>query len=102
MSRIALLTGLVCLCAMPVAGVTYFVSQSGNEGWDGLTPGSAWKSSDNGDIKGLLAPGGSVLIMPGTYLADLRGSDEGHSLHHNLTRMIFFVSTRSRAFRRMK
>jgi len=68
--RIVLLTVLLCLCALPVGAVSYFVSFSGNDGANGLAPGSAWRSPDNGDIKGVLAPGDSVLIMPGVYIPD--------------------------------
>jgi uncharacterized repeat protein (TIGR01451 family) len=68
--RIVLITILLCLYAPPAGAVSYFVSTSGDDDSDGLTVGTAWKSPDNGDIKGLLAPGDTIFIEPGTYMPD--------------------------------
>ncbi|MFH1314564.1 MAG: right-handed parallel beta-helix repeat-containing protein [Candidatus Eisenbacteria bacterium] len=47
---------------------SYYVSLSGDDDNDGLSPGSEWLSIDNGDQKSILAPGDTVNILPGTYL----------------------------------
>ena len=70
MRRTVLLAILLCLYALPLGAVNYFVSTSGNDGSDGLSPGAAWKSPDNGDITAVLAPGDSVLIRSGVYIPD--------------------------------
>ncbi|MHB1459557.1 MAG: right-handed parallel beta-helix repeat-containing protein, partial [Armatimonadota bacterium] len=48
-------------------GRTFYVSPSGNDLNDGLTLNTAWKSINNGDVKGLLGPGDTVVIKAGTY-----------------------------------
>jgi len=50
-----------------VSGTVYWVSPSGNDDNDGLDSTTAWVSIDNGDVKGLLTPGDTVNILPGTY-----------------------------------
>ena len=49
-----------------VAG-NYFVSTTGNDANDGLTPATAWATIDNGDRLKVLVPGDLVLVQPGTY-----------------------------------
>ncbi|MGD9140686.1 MAG: right-handed parallel beta-helix repeat-containing protein, partial [bacterium] len=51
-------------------GTDYYVSTGGDDDNDGLSPGSAWATLDNGDQKGLLVPGDTVNILPGTYHID--------------------------------
>lgn len=58
---------IVLLLAGPAVSATYYVSPTGNDDDDGLSTGTAWESIDNGDQKGLLVPGDTVNILPGTY-----------------------------------
>ncbi|MCB2230792.1 right-handed parallel beta-helix repeat-containing protein [bacterium] len=59
------------LAATLVAGggnaATYYVSPTGNDGANGQSVGAAWLTIDRGDRMGVLAPGDTVLILPGTY-----------------------------------
>ncbi|MFH1312628.1 MAG: right-handed parallel beta-helix repeat-containing protein [Candidatus Eisenbacteria bacterium] len=48
-------------------GTSYYVSPSGDDDNDGLTPGTAWISLDRGDQLAVLAPGDTVNVLPGTY-----------------------------------
>lgn len=52
---------------LPVGGTVYWVSPIGNDSNDGLDSTTAWFTIDNGDRKGLLDPGDTVFILPGTY-----------------------------------
>jgi len=54
----------------PHVPTNYYVSPSGDDDNDGLDTVSAWASIDNGDIKGILAPGDTVYILPGSYTTD--------------------------------
>ncbi len=47
---------------------SYYVSPTGDDDADGLTPGTAWLSIDNGDQKSILVPGDTINVLPGTYL----------------------------------
>lgn len=47
----------------------YHVRPDGDDSADGLTQQTAWRSIGNGDEKGLLAPGDTVLVEPGSYPA---------------------------------
>ena len=58
----------------PGNGTTYYVSTSGNDDNDGKSLDKAWKSITNGDAKGLLKPGDTVVVAAGTYpQADYQG-----------------------------
>jgi hypothetical protein len=60
------------LVLAPVAtglAVNYYVSPSGDDLDDGLSEAAAWCSIDRGDELGILAPGDTVNILPGDYLA---------------------------------
>jgi len=47
---------------------TYYVSDAtGSDSNNGLSPGTAWKTIGRGDALGILNPGDTVLIAPGTY-----------------------------------
>lgn len=46
---------------------TYYVSPSGNDGYSGLRTTSPWRTINNGDVKGLLQPGDTVIVAAGTY-----------------------------------
>jgi len=59
---------LVSLLGVSAGATTYYVSPSGNDDNDGLDSTTAWLSIDNGDLKGLLGPGDTVNILPGTYI----------------------------------
>lgn len=55
---------------LPGIGKTYYVrpaSEGGSDSNDGLTPETAWANIDNGDIKRLLKPADTVIIMAGSY-----------------------------------
>ncbi len=58
---------LVQLLALQAEGTNYYVSPSGDDDNNGLDSTTAWLSIDNGDQKGLLGPGDTVNILPGTY-----------------------------------
>ncbi len=51
-----------------VGATTYYVSPTGNDFDDGLSSESAWLSLDNGDQTGVLVPGDTVYVLPGTYV----------------------------------
>jgi uncharacterized repeat protein (TIGR01451 family) len=70
MRKVICLTLVLCLHALPASALNYYVSTTGNDGADGLAAGTAWRSLDNGDAKGLLAPGDTVFVEPGTYMPD--------------------------------
>jgi len=46
---------------------SYYVSPTGNDGADGLTPGTAWATIDNGEDRGVLGPGDTINVLAGTY-----------------------------------
>ncbi|MBI2842241.1 MAG: carboxypeptidase regulatory-like domain-containing protein [Armatimonadetes bacterium] len=61
------LLALAQLAAVAV-GTTYYVSTTGNDGNDGLSPSTAWATIDKGDRDSILNPGDTVIIGAGTYL----------------------------------
>jgi len=60
---------LVVFLSIQAAGTNYYVSPSGDDDNDGLAPGTAWQTIDNGDqdYEDVLEPGDTVNILPGTY-----------------------------------
>ncbi|MCK5125840.1 MAG: right-handed parallel beta-helix repeat-containing protein [candidate division Zixibacteria bacterium] len=48
---------------------SYYVASDGDNGDDGLTPGTAWLSMDRGEELGILIPGDTININAGTYNA---------------------------------
>ncbi len=68
MKRIVIAT-LALLCAVTSASfaATYYVSPTGNDENDGLTPQTAFASLNAADSKGLIAPGDRVEVLPGEY-----------------------------------
>ena len=58
---------LILLTALSSNAVNYYVSPTGDDGSDGLTPATAWASVDNGDSRGLMNPGDTVNILSGQY-----------------------------------
>ncbi len=63
--------GLIFLMLLTVSSASatvYYVSTDGDDAADGLSVATAWKTIDNGDSQGLLLPGDTVYILPGTYL----------------------------------
>ena len=67
MNRFSMLIAAVAV-SLPCFATEYYVSPSGNNSDDGLSPATAWESIDNGDKKGFLVPGDTVNILVGTYL----------------------------------
>ncbi len=68
MRRILASLILVIFVNIPLNAKNYFVSPDGNDNNDGLNSTTAWATIDNGDQKGLLSPGDTLNILPGTYL----------------------------------
>ncbi|MBP5737898.1 MAG: hypothetical protein J6X38_02280, partial [Abditibacteriota bacterium] len=60
------LTKQVKVNAAPNA-TTYYVSPNGNDDNNGTSRTTPWKTITNGDVKGILNPGDTVIIMAGTY-----------------------------------
>ncbi len=58
---------IVTITVYEVGGNVYWVSTTGNDDNDGLDSTTAWASIDNGDTKGILNPGDTVLVVSGTY-----------------------------------
>lgn len=61
---------VVAVLAVPVCAKDYFVKPAidGGADWqDGETPGTAWESINQGDVRGVLLPGDVVKVLPGTY-----------------------------------
>lgn len=58
---------IVLLSVLPLGATNYYVSPTGDDGKSGLTEANAWLSLDNGDQKGILIPGDTVNLLPGTY-----------------------------------
>lgn len=59
---------LAVVCLTPTIGaVTYWVSPTGSNSNSGLSEATAWRSMDNGDLTGVLLPGDTVNLLPGTY-----------------------------------
>lgn len=53
---------------MPAQGTIYYVNgETGNDGNDGKSPATAWKTISNGDSTGVLLPGDIVEVAAGTY-----------------------------------
>ncbi len=48
-------------------GPTYFVSSTGDDSADGRSPATAWRTISNGDAKGLVVAGDTVLVAAGAY-----------------------------------
>ncbi|MBI2843421.1 MAG: right-handed parallel beta-helix repeat-containing protein [Armatimonadetes bacterium] len=48
-------------------GLTYYVSETGDDNNDGLTPGTAWRTINNGDNKFITQAGDTILVGAGTY-----------------------------------
>ncbi len=69
MQRLTLLLAISLIFTTPLAATTYYVSPGGNDGNSGLSSGEAWAAIDNGDRLGVLQPGDSVLVLPGSYVA---------------------------------
>lgn len=57
------------MACVPSSATTYYVKNGGNDYADGKTLATAWSSIDNGDQKGLVSAGDTVLVQPGTYSA---------------------------------
>lgn len=66
---VSFLIGLLLVSTTATATV-YYVSPSGSDGANGLTEGTAWLSLDNGNQFGIMLPGDTVLVLPGTYNLD--------------------------------
>lgn len=64
---IAILATLLLLSSVPGIATTYFVSTTGNDYNDGLSPATAWATIDRGDALQILNPGDLVLVSAGTY-----------------------------------
>jgi len=64
---------------IPAGGNLYWVSPTGNDDNDGLDSTTAWASINNGDLKEILAPGDTIMVMPGTYTptADIKFKSSG-------------------------
>ncbi len=62
-----LIISIIVLVATKAMGTNYYVSETGNDGNDGLSIADAWASIDNGDQLGVMLPGDTVLIYPGAY-----------------------------------
>lgn len=75
MRRIVILLVILFSSAIPSGAVNYYVSPSGNDDADGLTPATAWRTIDNGDS--LLYPGDTVYVRPGTYTDSVVITDSG-------------------------
>lgn len=58
---------ILVLASSSCPAATYFVSPTGDDGADGLTELTAWKSITNGESEGLITPGDTVFILPGTF-----------------------------------
>lgn len=67
MLRVLFVILSVMLAAHGVQATTYYVSASGDDGATGLSIASAWRSLDRGDRMGVLQPGDTVFVLPGTY-----------------------------------
>ena len=70
MNRLYISIILILIFAFPLGAVNYYVLPFGNDKDDGLSESSGWATIDNGDQKGLLNPGDTVNILPGTYYID--------------------------------
>ena len=46
---------------------SYWVSPTGSNGNNGLSPATAWRTLDNGELTAVIAPGDTVNILPGSY-----------------------------------
>lgn len=62
------LWGILIILILSLSGqaANYFVAPDGDDDNDGLAPGQAWLTVDNGDQKGLLVQGDTVNILAGT------------------------------------
>ncbi|MBE6791965.1 MAG: hypothetical protein E7534_00500 [Ruminococcaceae bacterium] len=49
------------------SGKTYYVAPFGSNDNDGLSKATPWRSINNGDAKGILKPGDTVVLTEGTY-----------------------------------
>lgn len=63
--NIIVIAALLISLAVPVQATTYYVSLSGNDGWSGTSPDSAWRHVTHAAF--VIAAGDSVLIDSGTY-----------------------------------
>ncbi len=52
---------------------TFYVKPNGNDNADGLSIDTAWATIDNGDKKGFLNPGDTIVITEGTYPVEVSG-----------------------------
>lgn len=57
----------------PIPATTYYVSTTGSDSNDGLTPGTAWATLTKGDASGILKPGDTVIVLAGVYDASAGG-----------------------------
>ncbi len=62
----------VCDFTLTYNPKTYYVSTTGNDSKDGLTPATAWKNINRGDRTQSLYPGDTVIVLPGTYTGDTK------------------------------
>ncbi|KAA3636219.1 MAG: hypothetical protein DWP97_03215, partial [Calditrichaeota bacterium] len=62
---------------------TYYVSTSGDDENDGKTEGTAWGSIDFGS--GILAPGDTVRVLPGTYSEQVTLTESGAAINDMIT-----------------
>ncbi len=69
MNKRQLLSILLFLLATHVGAVNYYISPTGDDALDGLTPATAWQSIDQGDQShaNVLIRADTVNILPGTY-----------------------------------
>lgn len=51
----------------PDYGPVYFVSPTGDDSADGRSPSTAWRTISNGDARGIVAPGDTVIVAEGSY-----------------------------------
>lgn len=66
--RLTILLLLISMLASAsVLGTNYYVAPDGDDDENGLTPATAWESIDRGNTLGIVHPGDTVFIYPGTY-----------------------------------
>lgn len=66
--KILLLSALVSLVVIPVQAANYYVAPTGDNDNDGLDSASAWLDIDAGDAKGIISPGDTINVYPGSYI----------------------------------
>ncbi|MEZ5360319.1 MAG: right-handed parallel beta-helix repeat-containing protein [Candidatus Zixiibacteriota bacterium] len=89
--RLTLILLLISMLASAsVLGTGYYVAPDGDDADNGLTPETAWESVDRGNTLGLVHPGDTVYIFPGTYPLS---SGITLTLSGNVTDRIYYYGT---------